>query len=125
MSEILTDSAVTNLLITNSFYHNSVKYIDSNGNVSFPSTSIRLGSNINSTHENSIVLNTSNIDTTTNIDNSIVFNSLNGIIFSLPNESSILFDNIPNGFGCWCWNDSNNLVLKTKQNDINYTKTLT
>lgn len=123
MSEILTDLAVTNLLITESLYANNRRIIDPNGNVSFSYPSHSIGGNVDHIHANSIVLNATSSNISTNVDNSILLNSVNGVMFSLPNSNSILFENIPNGFACWCWND-NHIIIKTKQNNNNYEYTV-
>lgn len=85
-------------------------------------SSIALGVASIASHDNTLVWNS---DADTPVESTgtgqCVIGCENGMFFKLPKSRDIKTHIVPEGFACWCWDDTiNSLCLKTKQNNILY-----
>ena len=85
-------------------------------------SSVAMGVNAVALHPNTFVWN-SNTESSlvSTIPKQCIIGCDNGLFFKLPKSTVIQSHLIPEGFACWCWDESQqNLCLKTKQDDTVY-----
>ena len=77
-------------------------------------------------HSNSFVWNSNkSVPLESTKDAQCVLGSEGGMLFKLPKSSDIQTHMVPEGFACWCWDDTRKtLMLKTKQGNTMYKSSL-
>lgn len=84
-------------------------------------SSIAIGSNCDVEHDNVLMYNGTNESVTSTIESQMVVATNNGMMFKLPDANIMSHSTIPNGYAVWCWDHvTNELVLKTTQNNVHY-----
>ena len=90
-------------------------------NKAYGKCSVAMGKNSMCNHDNSFIFNASEDELETTLDKQFMIGSDNGIMFKLPKSNCIQTHHIPEGFACWCWDDTHKTtVLKTRQNNVMY-----
>lgn len=82
---------------------------------------IAMGSAAFARHDQSWVWNTGSEPVESTAPKQCVFASDGGMFFKLPRTTDVPAHTIPEGFACWCWDETKqSLALKTKQNNVMY-----
>jgi hypothetical protein len=76
-------------------------------------------------HDQSMVWNTGTEPLESTAPKQCLFASDGGMFFKLPRSTDVPTHMMPEGFACWCWDETRQtLMLKTKQKNVMYKTTL-